>query len=320
MKKLPITVLIPTLNAEFHLNELFDSVLDYVEEVQILDSRSIDKTVDLALARGVTVVQKEFTTHGDHFQWMISNMPVRTEWIFLMAQDERFTPSLLHDLRCIFEKKSISVNAFTVRWRLWFMGKPLNVIIDNIRLMRVGFFRISDVICNEQIIVDGSIDNLRGILEHKDTLCLHDWYEKQNLYSTMEAIAKVKGRGEFSVSPKLSGNKLERRMFFKKIFFKIPFRYQLLFLYNYFLKGAWRNGKTGFIWARLRSEVYRMREYKYIEMMRSGYIPNMPKGRHGDYDERIMETEIQQRLLPDVVNQWKIDKNRNNNFDHNKYK
>lgn len=307
MKKIPITVLIPTLNAELHLNELLDSVLDYVEDVQILDSRSFDKTVDIAIIRGVTIVQRAFTTHGDHFQWMVSNMPVRTEWIFLMAQDERFTPSLVSELRRIFEQDNISANGFTVCWRLWFMGKPLSVVIDNLRLMRVGNFRISDVICNEQIIVDGSIEKSSGLLEHKDTLSLHDWYEKQNLYSTMEAIAKFSGEKEFSVSPRLYGNRLERRMFLKKIFFKIPFRYQIIFLYNYFLRGAWRNGKTGFIWARLRSEVYRMREYKYIEMIHSGYIPDMPKARHGDYDSRIMKTEIQQILLPDVVAQWKRD-------------
>ncbi len=29
--------------------------------------------------------------------------------------------------------------------------------------------------------------------------------------------------------------------------------------------GAWRAGKVGWIWARLRTEVFRLQEYKYFE-------------------------------------------------------
>jgi len=304
MKKLPLTVLIPTLNAAAHLPELLDSIGDAVSDIQILDSRSVDGTVDIALERGITVVQRAFTTHGDHFQWMITNMPVKTEWVFLLAQDERFTPSLIDALNRLFAG-SPNLNGYMVRWRLWFMGKPLHVVIDNLRLMRMGFFRIADVICNEQILVSGDVGKIDGVLEHKDTLTLHDWYEKQNLYSTMEAIAHVKGQGQFAVDPSFFNGRLARRMMFKKIFFLIPFRYPLVFLYNLILMGAWRDGKAGWIWAHLRSEVYRMREYKVVEMRWTGYVPSVPKARHGDFDPRIMNTELQQKLLPDVFEQWR---------------
>lgn len=313
MEKLPVTVLIPTLNAGGHLTELLDSIGDAVSDIQILDSRSTDSTVDIALERGITIVQRAFTTHGDHFQWMVSNMPVKTDWVFLLAQDERFTPSLLDALRHLFSG-ILNLNGYTVRWRLWFMGKSLHVIIDNLRLMRMGHFRIADVICNEQILVDGPVGNLDGILEHKDTLTLHEWYEKQNLYTTMEAIAHMRGRGEFAVKPSFFKGRLARRMMIKKIFFSIPFRYLLVLIYNYFFVGAWRDGKVGFIWARLRSEVYRMREYKITEMNWSGLIPEIPKARHGDFDPRIMATTLQQNLLPDVFERWQANHFKNDTF------
>ena len=51
--KLPITVTIETINAGRHLEELFESVLPYVEDMFIVDSRSTDNTVDLCLKYGV---------------------------------------------------------------------------------------------------------------------------------------------------------------------------------------------------------------------------------------------------------------------------
>ena len=52
-EELPITVMIPTLNAEGHLVELLDSIKPYVADIFIVDSFSIDKTVDIALERKI---------------------------------------------------------------------------------------------------------------------------------------------------------------------------------------------------------------------------------------------------------------------------
>lgn len=297
--KLPITVLIPTLNAADHLPDLLEGVLPHVEDVQILDSRSTDATVSIALAHDITILQRPFTTFGEHFQWMIAHMPVRTEWIFLMAQDERFTGSLVREMAQLFERDP-EFEGYTVRWRLWFMGRPLSVIVDNLRLFRRGAVTISDVLCNEKLILQGKEGRLVGVLEHKDSLSLHEWYEKQNLYSTLEAIAKYAGKGEFSVSPKLFGTRLERRMFLKKTFFYLPLRYQAIFLYNFVWKGAWRDGRNGALWSKLRTDVYKMREYKYREMKTTGRVPSLPKARHGDFDRRILGSELQRRLLPET--------------------
>ncbi len=49
LDKLPITVLIPTLNAEEQLEEAIQSIIEHVHEIMILDSLSTDYTVDIAL-------------------------------------------------------------------------------------------------------------------------------------------------------------------------------------------------------------------------------------------------------------------------------
>lgn len=298
MKKLPITVIIPTLNAEAHLSELLDSIEDTVEDIFIVDSRSIDRTVDLALERNVKIVQRPFTGFGDQLRWMMTKLPIKTPWLFVLAQDERFSDSLKKALRELFAAPP-PLNGYTVRWRLWFMGRPLHATTDNLRLFRKNACQVSDVICNEHFLVDGPTGRLNGILEHKDSLTLFDWYEKQNLYTSWEALERIKGKGVQEI-PNLFGSRLQRKMFFKRLFIRLPGGSLAMFFFYLFKFGAWRDGREGWTWARLRVWVHNTGTLKESEMRRSGVIPALPKPRHGDFDPRILESPLQQQLLPET--------------------
>ena len=217
MGKLPITVVILTINDEPHLPELLDSIQPYVEDIFIVDSRSTDRTVDIALERGVKIVQRAFTTPPEQYAWAFKNLPIKTEWLFSMDQDERFSPSLVEELKTLFAKGiPDDVDGYTVKWRLWFMGKPLHAITDTFRLMRTKKCHVTDVSCNEHFVVPGKILHMRGVLEHKDVLNLHEWYEKQNLWTTYGAMMRIK---ELPDEEKLIffGTKLQRKMFLKRM-------------------------------------------------------------------------------------------------------
>lgn len=299
--KLPITVMIPTLNAEGHLNELLDSIEPYVEDIFIVDSFSIDKTVDIALARGIKIVQRHYVNSSDQFQWMLDKLPVKSDWIFFMAQDERFSESLVTDLRKLFDGGiPVSVDGYTVRWRLWFMGEPLHATSDNLRLLRRGKCKVSQVACNEHFMVPGKVGRLSGILEHKDTLSLHEWYEKQNLWTTREAIQRVKPPSEDEM-PRFWGNSLQRKAFFSLVLRKVPGGRLVRFFYYYLKFGAWRDGRTGVVWAMLRGWVIDVVDLKAEEMRRQGVPKKLPEGRHGTYDPRVLKSELQRRLLPESI-------------------
>lgn len=304
-EKLPITVMIPTLNAEGHLVELLDSIEPYVADIFIVDSFSIDKTVDIALERKIKIVQRHYVTSSDQFQWMADKLPVQTDWIFFMAQDERFSASLIEDLRELFAKGVPSgVDGYTVRWRLWFMGQPLHATSDNLRLFRTGKCRISQVACNEHFMVPGTIRHLKGILEHKDTLTLHEWYEKQNLWTTREAIQRVRPPSD-DEKPMFWGTKRQRKAFVKQLLIHMPLGETILFWY-YFLKfGAWRDGRAGWVWASLRVWVHHVTTLKEIEMRKYGIPEKIPEGRHGDFDPRILTSDLQRQLLPETISDGK---------------
>lgn len=298
MDKLPITVVILTLNDEPHISELLDSVQPYVEDVFIVDSRSTDRTIDIALERGVKVVQRAFTTPPEQYGWAFKNLPIKTEWLFSLDQDERFSPSLVEELRRLFsESIPDDVDGYTVKWRLWFMGKPLHAVTDTFRLMRTQKCHVSDVSCNEHFVVPGKVMPLKGILEHKDVLNLHEWYEKQNLWTTLEAVGRIKDSSE-DERGRLFGTRLQRKMFFKRLFIHAPGGKIFMFWYYLLKYGAWKDGYAGWCWARLRVWVHRVGDMKEKEFREIGIPKFLPKAKHGDYDPRVLASDLQQQLLP----------------------
>ncbi|GAH72771.1 unnamed protein product, partial [marine sediment metagenome] len=114
-----------------------------------------------------------------------------------------------------------------------------------------------------------------------------------------EAIMMVKGSA-LAATPRFFGSSLERRMFFMKIFFKVPFRYQIQWLHEVFGRGAWRDGRNGLTWARLRIEVRRMRELKAKEMRLTGAIPQLPKAPAGDFNPRVLNSPLQKQLADKI--------------------
>lgn len=285
MSKLPITVIMLTLNEERHLPEAIGNIKGWVEEVFIVDSCSTDRTVDIALEHEVHVIQRPFTNFGEQWNFALEHMPTNTAWVLKLDPDERLTDELKGEIEVAIQSPN-SCDGYAFPRRIWFMGKPLHVYADILRLWKTGKCRFSDVLVNEHPLIDGKVGRLKGILEHLDSPNLHHWAEKQNHYTTLEAISAVRG-DQLAATPRLFGNSLERRMFLKKFFFKVPFRYQIAMLHELFYRGAWRDGKAGLIWARLRVEVMRMCELKAIEMRTTGKIPEIPKAPCGDFDPRV---------------------------------
>lgn len=304
INKIPVTVIIPTINAEKHLPELLESIDGLFEDIFWIDTFSNDGTISFLLSHGMKVIQRPYGACGAFYHWMISELPIHTPWIFILSQDERISISLRQELLNLFShKENILYDGYTVKWRLWFMGRPLHATPHNLRLFRSDKVSVTDVTCNEHFIVDGKICHLQGILEHKDSLTLFDWYEKQNVYSTMEAIGRLKD-SQYGEEPRFWGSKLQRKCFFRQLLTNSFLGRIIMFFYYYFYFSAWRDGIDGFIWAKLRVWTQEVVYLKMKEIKRTGIFPEIPRVRHGGYDVRVMESALQREIFPSSVEEW----------------
>jgi hypothetical protein len=198
--------------------------------------------------------------------------------------DERLSENLKENLTAAME---LSLgDGFNINRRLWFMHRPLPISQPLVRVWRTGFCEFTDVLVNEHPLVRGRITAVAGEIAHYDSPDLEHWLEKQNRYTTSEALM-AHLQSPLSASPDLFGGALERRMWFKKYFDNFPFRLIALFVYHWLIQGAWRAGWVGYAWARLRCDVMRLREYKRREMEITGMLPTPRPFGPGSPDRRV---------------------------------
>lgn len=282
----PVAVVMITLNEGHNMRGVLENLRGWAREVFVVDSYSSDDTVDIALEYGAHVVQRKFLGFGDQWNFAISQMPITAPWTMKLDPDERLTEALKSSLSRAMAHAN--ADGFLMDRRLWFMGRPLPVRQELLRVWKTGSCRFSDVLVNEHPLVHGTLKRIDGDIEHHDSPDLHHWLEKQNAYTTTEAIATHEGR-TLSAKPKLFGSALERRMWIKRNYRHFPGRYVVLFLHHYLVQGSWRAGWVGYAWSRLRSDVYRLWEYKLREIAMTGRLPAKRRNGPGQPDLRVQQ-------------------------------
>lgn len=282
--KAPVAVVLISLNEAHNMRDVLANLEGWAQEVFLVDSFSVDDTVDIALSYGVHVVQRKFTGFGDQWNFALRELPISAPWTMKIDPDERLTDEVKREIsdKCLISE----FDAYTVPIRLFFLGRKLPSLLRMTRLWQTGKAQFSDVKANEHALVNGLVGALKGEISHLDSPSLDHWVVKQNRYTTDEAVSQFNCHN-LAVPPNLFGDSLSRRMWLKRNFWKFPARYQILFLYHLLFLGAWRAGKAGWIWAHLRTEVYRLWEYKFYEITSTGRVPVKVPSTTGAPDPRV---------------------------------
>jgi glycosyltransferase involved in cell wall biosynthesis len=278
-----VSVLILTKNEQLDLPGCLDSVA-WCDDVHVLDSGSTDDTCLLARARGANVVVKTYPDStksfgGDeasHRNWSLQNIPFKHEWVLLLDADERVTPELAAAIKAAVAAPGLCV-AFQVQRRDFFMGTWLKHAQNTpfyLRVFRPEKMRFERLI-NPVSIVDGPIGSITGYLDHFPfSKGISQWINRHNSYSTLEATQIIDARrthSAFSVRKALTAADFhERRFHQKEIFYRMPFRPVIKFLFLYLYKRGFLDGQAGTTYALLQAIydymiVVKVRELKLAE-------------------------------------------------------
>ena len=259
----PVSVIMISLNESHNIDEVCHNLKGWAQNIFLVDSFSSDDTIKIALSHGVHVVQNKFLGFGDQWNFALENLDINTPWTMKLDPDERLSNELKMNLRNAMLNSNS--DAFSINRRLWFMERPLPIYQNIVRIWRTGKCKFSNVSVNEYPIINGNVSKVNGNLEHFDSPNLEHWLEKQNKYTTLEAKIAFE-QGKLSDEAILLGTSLQRRMWLKKNYYKVPFRYFSLFFYYWVFCGVWRAGSVGYMWSRLRTDVMRLVDYKKKEM------------------------------------------------------
>ncbi|MCI0539125.1 MAG: glycosyltransferase family 2 protein [Verrucomicrobiales bacterium] len=269
-----ISVLILTKNEEQDLPGCLASV-SWCDDVHILDSLSTDRTVAIAKESGVHVTQRPFDDWAAHQNWAVSNLPFRHPWVLYIDADERVSDSLHDAIRHTVRPESPAC-AFRIRRRDFYADgtwlKRAQISPFFIRLFRPCKIRYERLV-NPVAIVDGPIHELEGILDHYPfSKGVGFWMERHVRYADAEARMIVERNDRaFSWKELLSErDRNERRKHQKRLFYLLPCRPLVKFVYMLFWRRAFLDGRAGITYAALQSIYEYLIVLKTRELQRAG--------------------------------------------------
>jgi len=257
-----ISVLILTKNESQNLPDCLASVA-WSDDIHVLDSLSTDGTQAIAAAAGAHVTERIFDDWSSHQNWALKNLPFKYPWVFYLDADERATPALRDALLQAADNPGDAC-AFRLQRRDFFMGTWLKHVQTSpfyIRLFRPEAMRYERLV-NPVSIPTGPVGQITGYLDHFPfSKGLDHWVERHNQYSHLEARQIVANRSKqtpFSpldaVRSALFDRDFHRRRFHQKeLFYRLPARPLLRFLYLYIVRRGFLDGTAGYTYARLQA-------------------------------------------------------------------
>lgn len=252
-----VSILVFTLNEELNINHCLDSLV-WCDDVNVVDSFSSDNTVQICRARGIPTVQHVFEGFGTQRNWALREIPLKHDWVLILDADERVPEDLASELNSLAEIAPKHVDAYRLRRRLHLWGTWLRHsslyptwVVRFVRRNRVLYVNRGH---SETQTVEGDIGELRGHLIDENHKALETWFERQFRYSRQEAKYELEAKG---ISPRwsdlISMDPMHRRAIIRKIASVLPCRGFFYFLYCYFFRYGFLDGKNGFMYCRMKA-------------------------------------------------------------------
>lgn len=264
-----ISAVILTFNESIHIKRCIDSIYNFVDHIYILDSFSTDNTLNiLEKYKKVTVKQNKWINYASQFNFALDNFDINSDWIMRIDADEYIDADLSNWLVKNLDSVSPDINGIYFNRYMTFMGKLMqHGGMDSywmLRMWRNGTGHCEQRWMDEHIVLNsGNTIKASGKLIDDNINTLSWWAHKHVDYSTREAIdilLKDREISDVGLDARLTGSKAERTRYFKKIYNKIPLfvRPFFYFIYRYFFKFGFKDGKEGFLWNILQGFWYRM--------------------------------------------------------------
>lgn len=244
-----VSVVVLTLNEALNIEPCLRTVA-WSDDVWVVDSMSSDGTQARAAAAGAQVIERAFDDWATHQNWVLANVHFRYDWVLYIDADERVTPVLRAEIESAVAAPGANVG-FEVTRIDHFFGNRIGrcqATRHYIRLFRPASVRYERLV-NPVTIVDGPVGRVRGELLHFPmSKGLSEWIAKHNRYSDLEAKELIEAR-----SGPLRLTYRGGRATAKQLFYRAPGRPALRFIWLYFARAGFLDGRAGLRYSLLQA-------------------------------------------------------------------
>jgi glycosyltransferase involved in cell wall biosynthesis len=234
MQKLSAIVI--TLNEESNIKDCLGS-LKWADEIIVVDSKSKDKTAEIAKEFTDKVFVSEKKSFSDKKNFAIEK--AAGDWIFWIDADERVTGTLENEIKIAVENPDENIKAYKINRKSFFINKFIKHCgwypDYGIRLFKKSAgIKFSDVRVHEKLVYNGQIFRLKSELLHYTDMTFEHYISKLNSYSSSSALDLLDNGKKSSI-------------------LDIIFRPVFTFIKMYFFKLGLLDGYTGLVLCTLSS-------------------------------------------------------------------
>ncbi len=231
-----LSLIIITFNEEENIRDCLESA-KWADEVVVVDSRSSDRTVDIAKSYTDKVYNSDDNSYSSKRNFAIEK--AKGDWILWLDADERITDELKHEISKVINSPQAKYDAFLINRKSYFINKFISHCgwfpDYGLRLFRKSTsIRFDNLRVHEKPVFKGKTGKLNSVLLHYTDLTFEHYISKLNSYTTKSSLdLNDKGIGS--------------------TFYDIVFRPVFTFIKMYFLKLGLLDGYTGLVLCTLSS-------------------------------------------------------------------
>lgn len=271
---LNVSILVLTRNEEANIERCLKSVA-WADDLVVLDSLSTDGTQKIARDMGARVIERQFDDYATQRNYGLNQIKYKHDWVMMVDADEVVTCGLADEINSVLAKCSDQICLYHVRRKDYYRGKWIKHCHGYPtwfgQLARIGHVTVKRAI-NEEYHSDGKIAFLKEhLLHYPFSKGLEQWFERHNRYSSMEAKRLIEEKNNtLNLKDIPSNDPVIRRKAMKKLAYRMPARPLLVFLYLYFLRRGFLDGRAGISYSTLRATYEFMINEKIKELYRNG--------------------------------------------------
>jgi len=265
-----ICVIILTHNEELNIKKCLMSIEKLSDEIIIVDSFSTDNTEKICKSfDNLKFVKNQFVNQAKQFNWALSNLDIKSDWIMRLDADEEISEDLQRNIK---ENVKIAnnINGFYLNRKLIWCGKWIKYggIYPHwiSRIFKKGK-AVYEERTEEHLIIDGETSKIYGELIENNLKNKIEFFTTKHMVTAKGEVNEIYDHNyDYNISSSNIFDKNKIRRFFKlKLYNKLPsfIRPILYFCYRYFFKLGFLDGKAGFTFHFFQAFWYRM----FIDML-----------------------------------------------------
>lgn len=272
----PLCAVILTYNEERHIRRCLTRALDFCREIFVIDSFSTDRTPTICrqFSRVHLIQHPWLGTQAHQFNWALNNIETDAEWIIRLDADEYLLQNEGERLLELIQQQPRDIHGILLLRLRYFLGRHIRHggtdKIPMLRVFRRGSARCEVRAMDEHLVLSRGKSVRSDIFFADNNLApLSQWFTKHLSYAQREADTCRQELLYPAATPAyLRGIKRRKRLYAHLPLF---WRAAALFLYRYFLRLGFLDGKEGFLWHFFQGWWYRTVCDQYIR--ESEYTP-----------------------------------------------